>query len=199
VTTTAEIDRILLDGRPPVVRLRTFATLLAEESGLGTEGMTLVGGSAIEIYTQGDSVSGDVDLLVSDRERAASVLRKWGFRDEGKLLTKDSLGLVVDLRAIANSGSRRLTRVIRTKYGGIRVAGVEDLVLQRLREVRFWKQGDDAYAQAVLLVERYGRELDWEYIGFFSKKESLENLVDDLRRRAGLPPSEPDRKDRLRE
>ena len=87
MTTTAEIDRILLDGRPPVVRLRTFATLLAEESGLGTEGMTLVGGSAIEIYTQGDSVSGDVDLLVSDRERAASVLRKWGFRDEGKLLT----------------------------------------------------------------------------------------------------------------
>jgi len=188
-----ELDRILLAEKLPDVRLRTFASLLAEESGLGTEGMMIVGGSAIEIYTRGDYVSGDVDVLVSNREQAASVLRGWGFRDEGKLLTKDSLGLVVDLRAAENSGSRRLTRIVRTKYGSIRVAGVEDLILKRLREVRYWKQGDEAYAQAVLLVERYGRELDWEYIGFYSNKEGLENLVTDLRRRAGLPPTEPDR------
>jgi hypothetical protein len=185
VRTALELEELLLSETAPDRRLRSFAALLAADSGLGTSRLTVVGGSAIEIYTNGSYVSGDIDLVVADPTAVKRVLRSWGFKDEGKLWTHAKLGLFVDIVGKLNSGSDRLTRVVQTEYGSLRLGAVEDLIVKRLLEVRYWGQ-KAALAQAILLTRQYGADLDWEYIDFFSKKDGLHDLVTEMRKRSGL-------------
>jgi hypothetical protein len=67
----------------PYKRIRAFAALLAEQSGLGSERLVVVGGSALGIYTTGDYVSADVDLVAEDPRSVESVLVEWGFQKSG--------------------------------------------------------------------------------------------------------------------
>ena len=183
--TALEVEELLLSEGSPDRRLRAFAALLADESGLGTSGLTVVGGSAIEIYTNGAYVSGDIDLIVADPAKVKRVLRIWRFKDEGKLWTHPKLGLFVDLVGTENNGSNRLTRIVQTQYGSVRLGAVEDLIIKRLVEVRYWGQ-KPALAQAILLTRQYGADLDWDYIAFFSRDNRIDDLVLELRRRSGL-------------
>jgi len=184
MTTAREVESILAAEKTPDRRIRSLAALLTAESGLGTDGVLVVGGSAIEIYTGGAYVSGDIDILVTDREQAARVLRSWGFRDEGKMFTKPSLDLYVDLMQRENSGSARLTRILSTRFGPVRLGAIEDLIVKRLRETRFWSQ-PKALAQAILLAQRFDREIEWAYVEFFAKQDKLEDLLEAVRKSAG--------------
>lgn len=183
--TAAEVEELLLSEVPPDRRLRVFAALLGAASGLGTSGLTVVGDSAIEIYINGAYVSGDIDLVAADPDKVRQVLRAWGFRDEGKLWTHSKLGLYVDLVGRFNSGSNRLTRVVQTEYGSVKLGAIEDLIVKRLLETRYWGQ-KAALAQAILLTREYGADLDWDYIRFFSERDGLDDLVAEMRRRSGL-------------
>jgi hypothetical protein len=185
MTSAKEVERLLRREVEPHRRLRAFAAMLGEESGLGTGGLMVVGGSAIEIYTDGGYVSGDIDLLVADRGKVEPLLKAWGFKHEGKLWTHDRLGLFVDLLGSENSGSNRLTRVVQTKYGKVRLGAIEDLLLKRLREVRYWSIRE-ALAQAALLARLYTDEIDWTYVNFYAKQDGLEDLVAVLR---GIEPA----------
>jgi len=179
----AEAGSLVLREVAPDRRLRIFSALLAKESGLGTNGMTVVGGSAIEIYTEGDYVSEDLDLVVDSRVSVTDVLKRWGFRDHGKGWSKDEWALFVDPMQQPDSGSRRLSQIIATSVGSFRIASVEDLIIRRVRESIAWPNRQVAFSHAVLLVERSGSNLDWDYIGFYARREGWENLVVDLQRR----------------
>lgn len=179
-----EAEKLLLRETTPDGRLRIFSALLAKESGLGTEGMTVVGGSAIEIYTRGDYVSGDVDLVVDSRASVEKVLKRWGFRDEGKGWSKNRWGLFVDVMQSEFSGWRQLTQIVATSAGSFRISGVEDLIIRRIRESVAWQDRQEAFAQAVLLLRRTGSDLDWEYIRLFAKREGWEDQLAELRRLA---------------
>ena len=181
MTSPAGVRQVLLGEKLPYRRMRLFAALLSTESGLGVSGLAVVGGSAIEIYTSGDYVSGDIDLLVSDRRPAERLLKLWGFRDEGKLWTNSELRLYVDLMQAEPSGSKRLTRILQTKFGPIRLAAIEDLILKRLLEARYWAQRP-ALAQAMLLSRMYWDGLDHGYIDFVAKRDRIVDLVDQLER-----------------
>jgi hypothetical protein len=75
VRSAEEVEGLLLREAAPDRRLRAFAALLATESGLGTSGLTVVGDSAIEIYTNGAYVSGDIDFVVSEPGKVRQILR----------------------------------------------------------------------------------------------------------------------------
>jgi hypothetical protein len=179
-----EVDRIILGEAAHPRRLALFSALLASESGLGTEGMTVVGGSAIEIYTEGDYVSEDLDLVIDSRSKVTTVLKRWGFRDEGKGWSKAKWSLFVDPMETQNSGSRRLTRVISTAHGSFRISGVEDLIIRRVRESVAWQGREVAFTHAVLLVKRAGSNLDWDHIGFYARREGWEPQLSLLRKLA---------------
>jgi hypothetical protein len=183
----AAAEAIVLNEKVHYKRIRVFSALLAKESGLGTAGMTVVGGSAMEIYTGGDYVSDDLDLVVDSRSRITTVLKQWGFRNDGKIWSKKTWDLYVDPMETQGSGSRRLTQVISTSVGPVRIAGVEDLIIRRVRESVAWQNRQEAFAQAILLVEHSSGDLDWDYIGFFAKQEGWEKQLGLLRVKAGLP------------
>lgn len=181
----AEAGGLVLQEKAHDRRLRVFAAVLARESGLGTNGMTVVGGSAIEIYTEGEYVSEDIDLVVDSRDRVTEVLKRWGFRNHGKGWSKSEWGLFVDPMQQSDSGSRRLTQIIATSVGSFRIAGVEDLIIRRVRESIAWPNRRVAFSHAVLLAKRFSPNLDWNYVEFYARREGWEHLLEDLRRKAG--------------
>jgi hypothetical protein len=176
----ADAARLVLAEQAPDQRLRIFTALLTSESGLGPDGLMVVGGSAIEIYTGGSYVSGDIDYVTDSREAIATVLRRWKFKDEGKWFSKKEWSLFVDVMETRGTGSRRLTRVITTKVGPFRIAAVEDLLVKRVREAVNWQDRQEAFDQAVLLA-RHADSVDWDYIKFFAKKEDWLPQFDLLR------------------
>jgi len=173
--------------REPYLQIRAFAAMLATETGLGPDGLTVVGGSALEIYTTGDYVSDDVDLIVEDRQRVAEVLRSWGFKLQGMYWTSPDFRPSVQIVGRYDSGSRRLSQVVSTRYGSVRLATIEDIVVKRLIEARHWKR-PEALAEAMLAVSRYGPDLDWEYLNEMAAKDLVADLAADVRRRAAAGP-----------
>jgi hypothetical protein len=190
-----EAGLLLLRETAPDRRLRIFAALLAKESGLGTDGMTVVGGSAVEIYTEGAYVSEDIDLVVDSRAKITAALTRWGFKDHGKGWSKQEWGLFVDPMETPMSGSRRLTQVISTPVGPFRISGIEDLIIRRVRESVAWQNREEAFAHAVLMVEFGNTEIDWEYLEFFARREGWERQLAELRRRARIPRPRTSRED----
>jgi hypothetical protein len=179
-----EAGRLVLAETSPDRRLRIFTALLTSESALGIDGLMVVGGSAIEIYTQGSYVSGDVDYVTASREKAAGVLTRWTFRDEGKWFSKKAWALFIDLMETRGTGSRRLTRVITTSVGPFRIAAIEDLLIKRVREAVNWQDREEAFDQAVLLA-RHADQVDWEYVEFYAHREGWVRQYRELRRVAG--------------
>jgi hypothetical protein len=182
----AEAGELVMGESTHSRRVRLFSALLTKESGLGTNGIVVVGGSAIEIYTEGDYVSEDLDLIVSSRGRILEVLKNWGFENEGKIWSNASWKIFVDAMEGDLSGSRRLTRVISTSVGPLCISGVEDLIIRRIRESVAWQGREEAFAQAVLLLRHNSSDLDWDYIRFFARREGWERQLGELRSMAGL-------------
>lgn len=157
-----------------------LGALLSREVGMA---VVIVGGSAIEGYTSGMYISGDVDL-VGERNSIIRGLEGWGFRKEGRLWSRRDLNLWVDPVGREYSGDERRLRTVTTPYGRVRLASIEDLIAKRLIETKVWPRGGtDLFDQAVALAAEYDRDIDWEYVTRVARKGLAEDLVPELRRR----------------
>jgi hypothetical protein len=182
-----EFVRVLRGEREHHRRLLILGALLAKETGLGTEGMTIVGGSALEIYTQGDYVSGDADIVAESEKALTTALQAWEFRrDRMYWVHPEFKDLFVQFVGRYNSGSQSLTRIVDTPYGSVRLGSIEDIVVKRLVGARHWDRSD-MFAEAEVAVRRYGGEMDWSYVETQAKREGVLDLVQRIRERASPP------------
>lgn len=175
-----EIGRILAAQSNRSQKTLFFSALLAAEA--DNPGMVVVGGSAIEIYTQGAYVSGDIDV-VGDRPRLLRVLENWGFKKEGRIWHHTGWALVVDVPSLEYHGSFDRTRLVSTPFGGVRLAAVEDLLVSRLISSRYWEIPKD-FDHAVLLAIRYRSSVDWDYVVERATFDQVQDLVPLVRERA---------------
>lgn len=182
--TRDEFRAMLKAEREPYLRDRAFGALLAKESGLGDERMTIVGGSALEIYTTGDYVSDDIDIVAEDVAKVEDVLRSWGFQKKGKYWEHPDFTKSVQIVGRHDSGSRQRNVIVSTKYGALRLASMEDIIWKRTYEARGWNR-PAALDEAALLVRRFFDRLDWEYISRRAAENGVEDLVADLKRTRG--------------
>ena len=72
--TLEDFRALVLARSEPYIRDRAFGALLARETGLGEERLAVVGGSALEIYTAGDYVSEDIDIVAEDSGKVEAVV-----------------------------------------------------------------------------------------------------------------------------
>jgi hypothetical protein len=180
MTSQEEVGHILSQADSSV-RVLYFAALLARESGLGSAGLIVVGGSAIEIYTRGGYASGDIDI-VADRAKVLRVLKAWNFHKGGRVWHQDEWKLVVDIVREEYHGDPYRTRVVQTPYGGVRVEGLEDSMVKRLVSARYWQIPGDM-GHALLLATQYEAVIDWDYAEELAKNEDVTDLLANLRRR----------------
>jgi hypothetical protein len=181
MTTTREVEAALNQAAGEDQRILFFVALLRKEAGLGLDDIVVVGGSAIELYTEGSYVSGDIDIC-APREPLATALAAWGFKRPGREWARLDWRVVLDIVGRFPSGSMRHTRVLDTPYGSVRVGAVEDLIVRRLALVKFWNEPQE-YQNARLLIALPG--LDWEYLSETADREGVAEVLTELRREFG--------------
>lgn len=178
MTTGEEVSRVLSERPTKHARILAFGALLARES---HSDVLIVGGSAIEVYTRGGYVSGDVDI-VGEREKIVPVLERWGFAKPSRLWIRDNWEIAVDIVGKHYTGATNRLRTLSTPYGPVRLAVPEDLLVKRLIEAKHWKQ-TKALEDAALLYEAERGAFDWEYAEEFAKREDVADLLADFRER----------------
>jgi hypothetical protein len=181
---TAEEMAGILRETDGSVRILHFGALLAAEAGLGSEGLIVVGGSAIEIYTSGGYVTGDIDV-VAEPIQVLAVLKRWEFKASGRMWYQEDWRIAVDIVRNFYSGSREHTKVFDTPYGSVRVASIEDVMVKRLISARFWEIPDD-YRIAEALAKTNPKDIDWEYAEEIAKRDLVSDLLKKLRAEIGL-------------
>ncbi|MGI0128864.1 MAG: hypothetical protein ACREDE_11205 [Thermoplasmata archaeon] len=175
-----ELVRTLAKARSRGERNLWLGAVLSKEIAAD---VVIVGGSAIEVYTSGKYVSGDIDV-VGERGLIISALERWGFRRHGRLWSRSDLELWVDPVGRNYTGDVRRLREVSTPYGPVRLASVEDLIAKRVIEVKVWpRTGTEMFDQAVALATEYDEDVDWDYVTLVAKRERADDLVAELRRR----------------
>jgi hypothetical protein len=171
----------------PAERVINFAALLSSEAGFQAGDLIVVGGSAVEVYTQPNYVSGDIDI-VTERDRALRVLRRWGFRfGHRNVWHNGDWGIVVDLvksNVAEYTGSRERTRLIESPYGTVRIEAIEDSMIRRLIQARVWHRPSELEF-AFLMASLHSEAIDWDYAERIAKVDLVFDLLTEIRARLG--------------
>jgi len=154
-----------LAGEPDRMRRRLVA-LGALTERLAAEGIEpiLVGGCALEVYTDGGYTTGDVDLALEHGPAVDAAFAELGFEKRDRFWVRMELGLIFEAPAPAGLPGETAPRT-ELDVDGLRVVvlGVEDLLIDRLRAWVHWKSEEDR-RWAARLVALHGREMDWTYL-----------------------------------
>ncbi len=140
----------------------------------------LVGGGAVEIYTGGAYVTGDLDFAGSLTPLALRSLQAEGFVRHGRHLVHETAQLYLEFpsRALAPEEESRLRRVGK-HY--VLIVSFEDLLVDRLSAWVFWHSAVDG-VNAFLLWRKRPRNLDLERLMTRAKACGVKNALASLRR-----------------
>ena len=142
----------------------------------------VVGGEAVELYTQGSYTTGDIDIK-SPLEITKSVLKEWGFSKKGRTWFNQQLDIYIDwLGASLDEGpdaEERVTTITVAKDLEIRVISIEDLVIDRLNAAKYWGDVDSLMWAKVLLgiKKRFAGGIELNYLKERAKKEGTTDLL----------------------
>lgn len=125
---TAESDSTLKH-----LKLASLCTRLFQER--GTE-LVVVGGSAIEFYTEGAYTSGDVDLCVAKASEPLTTRARQHIMGQlearGGPRSWQVCGSYVDVLGDFENLARTPVRAIRAPFGDVRLAPLEELIVERV-------------------------------------------------------------------
>ncbi len=163
----------------PVSRRATFAALLSREVlQRGGEPPVLVGGEAVEIYTQGSYTTGDIDM-VAPKDITEAVLREWGFEKTGRVWLNRELDIYVDWQGGSLKGCAEPETIALGGGLDVRVISIEDLVLDRLNAVKFWGDADSLmWAKVLLRVKQEIGEVNEGYLRERAAEEGTEDFLE---------------------
>jgi len=124
----------------------------------------LVGGCAMEVYTEGGYSTSDVDLALRHSDEVDSAFADLGFTKEGRFWVRIELELLFEAPAPEGLPGETAPR-LELNVDGFRVVvlGIDDLLLDRLRGWVHWKSEEDG-RWARRLVEIHRGNLDWGYL-----------------------------------
>ncbi|MFA7467368.1 MAG: DUF6036 family nucleotidyltransferase [Desulfotomaculaceae bacterium] len=161
-----------------------FTALLTKELENNGAIPVLVGGGALEFYTQGNYMTLDIDLVVPGRDAIKSVIEMFGFsRSPGeKSWYSEELQLSVEVPDDTLAGSmERIVAVEVEEDLTVYVIGVEDLIIDRLNAYKWWNSLNDGQWAAAVIYIHYDH-IDFKYLrnraGEEGVLDKLEEVVD---------------------
>jgi hypothetical protein len=173
---TAETDATLKS-----LRLASLCSAVFREAGVE---VVVVGGSAIEFYTEGAYTSGDLDLcLISPGSlplrRRQELMGQ--LQAEGGPRSWRVAGLFVDLLGQVESFARTQSRQLDGPYGIVEVFPPEDLLVERVLVSTYPSPNSEARdcARKLLAVVLRGQlEMDWPEVRRLAALPEYDNLAD---------------------
>ena len=147
-----------------------FMGLLTQEVEKRKSRPIVVGGSAVDFYTEGIYQSMDIDL-VGNRKIIGEVLESiFNFKPSGKSWFNEQIGLSVEIPDSRLAGDKDKVTVIRIENLKVYVIGIEDLIIDRINACVHWKSQTDCN-QAQYMIRYYRDRLDFEYLENKAKDE----------------------------
>ena len=141
----------------------------------------MVGGSAIEIYTSGRYTSRDIDVVLSPSRSVAPILKKWRFKQQGRIWFNEALDVFLDFVKPPYTYDESRTQVLITPYGSVRIAAIEDLLVKRLISAKWRRQaGDIEHAKTLALL--YRDRIDWSYVEALATRQEVADVLAELRK-----------------
>ena len=162
------------------LRLASLCSAMFRDAGVE---IVVVGGSAIEFYTEGAYTSGDLDLcLVSpgslSLRRRQELMGK--LQAEGGPRSWRVAGLFVDLLGHVENFARTQRREIAGPYGLVQVFQPEDLLVERVLVSTYPSPNEEARdcARKLLAVALRGQlEMDWQEVRRLAALPEYDNLA----------------------
>lgn len=125
-----------------MLKVTAILTSLLQEKKLRP---VIVGGLAVEIYTRSDYTTADIDLIISNREAANSILLELGFVKEGRHWYHEELSVSIEIPndILVDADDDKVIEL--SLNGGLKVfvIGIEDIILDRLRACIHWRSSSD--------------------------------------------------------
>jgi hypothetical protein len=171
------------DEKDPTLKSQRLASLCcALFRGRGIE-LVVVGGSAIEFYTEGAYASGDLDLCIVDAAKSVplrvrqEVMGQLG--GKGGPRSWEVAGMFVDLLGPVEAEATTPFRKLQGPYGEVLVMKPEDLLVERVLVSVYPRPDDEALACArkliaVALTGQVG--LDWSEVKRLARSPSYRNF-----------------------
>ena len=113
----------------------------------------LVGGAAVEIYTQGLYASGDIDYVLPTSDEVKAVMQELGFKREGRLFIHPQFQLIIEFPSGSLEEGETYQKM---EYRGVpvRVISLEDLIIDRLNAFK-WGRVSIEGQNILLMLDRY--------------------------------------------
>ena len=175
---------ITAEGDPTVKHLKLASlcsTLFAER---GIE-LVVVGGSAIEFYTEGAYTSGDVDFCVMNaREPLTIRLRQeimGRVQAKGGPRSWEVAGAYIDVLGAFENLARTRLRAIAAPFGEVKLSPVEELVVERVLVSTYpqdYPPARDCAKKLVAAALQGEVEVDWSEVKRLAKVNAYANWPD---------------------
>lgn len=133
----------------------------------------LVGGAAVEFYSEGEYTTKDIDMVAPGGKELWEVMEQLGFAKRGKDYIHEELKIYVEFPG-ETLGFDRRSDLLDVDGGVLQIISLEDLIVDRLCSFKFWKSATDGLA-AILLLEVGGWETER-----LKKQAAYEEVTDAL-------------------
>ncbi len=155
-----------------------FASYFAKQlQNMGADAI-LVGGAAVEFYTHGQFETADMDFAITDTQKGAELLEKLGFKQKDSVWFNTDLDIIVDVSGESYSGDVDKVKVVKVRNYELKVAGVEDLIANRLYSAKFWKSNPQRdLEEATALLSIFAGSINDVYMNTLAKKNDVEDLL----------------------
>lgn len=143
----------------------------------------LVGGAAVELYTGGAYVTGDLDFVGSVPATVRRSLKDSGFNKEGRHWIHEAGEIFLEFpSAVISEGDEKAI----LRRGGIEVITIcpESLIIDRLRSLIFWNYREDGL-NAFLLVRAQKESISPAKVSTLAKDADVKGAFESLWQLAG--------------
>lgn len=149
-----------------------FMSLLTREAEKKNECPIVVGGSAVDFYTEGIFPSYDIDLI-GNRKIIGEILENiFCFKRSGRHWINEQIGIYVEVPGDHLAGNRDKVTTIKVNDLKLYVIGIEDLIIDRMAACSEWKSDTDC-KQAYYMLKYYHSRIDFDYLNTKAKDEGL--------------------------
>ncbi|MBT9168452.1 MAG: hypothetical protein DDT19_01797 [Syntrophomonadaceae bacterium] len=172
------------------VKKRALFTAAVSEEIFRLKGVRpiVVGGEALEIYSQGNYTTGDIDLK-APKDILDKILRANGFNGyiyskKTKSYYNKELDIFVEwVGASLEEGAESEKRTMLVNVSGslVRLIPIEDLIIDRINAAKFWKDADsERWAEFLFLMGSGLNKIDMTYLRKRACEEDVGDALDSI-------------------
>lgn len=128
-----------------------IAAVIAEALRQIGDDPVLVGGAAVEFYTDGNYSTKDIDMIAMGGPSLWKVMEELGFKRQGKDFIHSGLNIYIEFPSDALNPDEK-SDLIEIDGIPLKIISIEDLIVDRLVAYQFWKSSIDGL-NAIFLLE----------------------------------------------